>query len=464
VAWLGGQVVQQVLLPGYPWDAGVVDARVLALTLVIGVLTALGAGLAPAAQAWSTDLNDSLRTASPVTGGRTGLLRTGLLVAQVALCVVLLVGAGLFVRSLSAVLAHDVGMDLDRLVLASLPVLPAMTTAGADAQHAEAVARVGHLPGVARATVTRGSGPASISMGTSVLLEHWTLSDTNGRAMPQLYVVEPGYFETIGASIERGRGFSTEDAIPGTRVAVVNRAMQADFWPDADPIGECLRVGNKRPCTPVVGVVENVLAYSRVNVNTPQLYLLTAHPFADGRVPRALLMRLAAGAAPESVVPEIRRTLQSMSPDMPFVPVDMLEAVVAPQLQPWRLGSTMFLVFGGVALFIAAVGLYGALSHAVSQRSREIGIRIALGATRWHVVAQIARRGALTIAAGTLVGLLLAAYSTRWLTDLLYETSPRDPIVFVVVGLVLAAAGLAAAIVPARRSARVDPLVVLKTE
>jgi ABC-type antimicrobial peptide transport system permease subunit len=124
----------------------------------------------------------------------------------------------------------------------------------------------------------------------------------------------------------------------------------------------------------------------------------------------------------------------------------------------------MFLVFGGVALFIAAVGLYGALSHAVSQRSREIGIRIALGATRWHVVAQIARRGALTIAAGTLVGLLLAAYSTRWLTDLLYETSPRDPIVFVVVGLVLAAAGLAAAIVPARRSARVDPLVVLKTE
>ena len=149
---------------------------------------------------------------------------------------------------------------------------------------------------------------------------------------------------------------------------------------------------------------------------------------------------------------------------MPFVPVDTLEALTAPQLQSWRLGSTMFLIFGGIALVIAAVGLYGAMAYTVSLRAPEIGIRLALGASRRQVVARIGRHGVASVAAGLALGLLVAAFSTRWLADLLYETSPRDPLVFATVAIVLATAGLIAAVVPVRRSAAVDPLSILRAE
>jgi ABC-type antimicrobial peptide transport system permease subunit len=146
------------------------------------------------------------------------------------------------------------------------------------------------------------------------------------------------------------------------------------------------------------------------------------------------------------------------------VAVDTLEAMLAPQLQPWRLGQSMFLAFGGVALLIAAVGLYSSMAFSVSQRRHEIGIRLALGASRWDITATIGVSGALTMAAGIGLGLLGAALGTRWLSDLLYQTSPRDLLVFTVVAVVLALAGGVASIVPARRAASVDPLAVLKAD
>lgn len=462
VAYVGGRLIQQLLLPGFAWDAGVVDTRVLLVTLAVGVLTAFCAGLAPAFQAISTDLTGSLRTAQAVTGGRTGLLRTGLLLVQVALSVVLLVGAGLFMRSFIAVRGHDVGIDLDRVIHTILPDRPGMSLAAVEAQYADARERIGGLPGVERVAIARGSTPMGISGASTVLKEGWTLSDTTGRPMPMTSVVGADYFATLGASLERGRWLTLEEDRDGSRVTVINRALAADFWPGADPIGQCLQFTTNGPCTYVVGIVENILTYSRADTETAQLYLAPSHPQASGKRPRGLLIRTDGIAGP--LVPTVRRVLQSLTPDMPYVEVATLDEKTAPELQPWRLGTTMFVLFGAAALVMAAVGLYSAMAHAVSQRSREIGIRVALGASAWRVVTQISRHGAATIAAGTTLGLLVAGLSTRWLSDLLFHTSPRDPLVFATVAVVLMVAGLAAAVVPARRSTAVDPLIVLKTE
>jgi putative ABC transport system permease protein len=462
VAYGAGHLVQQVLLPGFAWSESVVDARVLAITLAIGTLTAVGAGLAPAAQAVSTDLLGSLRVSPRVTGGRTGLLRKGLLVAQVALCAVLLVGAGLFVKSLRALQAHDVGIDLDRVIQTVLPDRPGMRLAEIEALYAQAMERLGGIPGVERVTISRASAPMGISSATSILREGWTLSDLNDRPMPSLSVVSPDYFATLGASLERGRGLTAEDERSGARVAVINRALESDFWPDADPIGKCLRVGGGSPCTLIVGIVENILLFDRVNTERSQLYLPVSHPDAGSRRPRALLIRTLAEAGP--LVPIVQRALQSLTPDMPYVPVSTMNERTAEHLQPWRLGTTMFVLFGGVALLISMIGLFSAMAHAVSQRGHEIGVRMALGASAWRVVVQIGRHGAAAVAVGTIAGLLVAGAASRWLSDLLYQTSPRDSVVFVTVAGILAVAGVAAAVVPARRSTRIDPLVVLKTE
>jgi ABC-type antimicrobial peptide transport system permease subunit len=149
---------------------------------------------------------------------------------------------------------------------------------------------------------------------------------------------------------------------------------------------------------------------------------------------------------------------------MPYVPVSTLDERTARQLQPWRLGTAMFVLFGGIALFISMIGLFSAMTHAVSQRSHEIGVRMALGAPAWRVAVQIGRHGAAAVVVGTIVGLVVASAASRWLADLLYQTSPRDAVVFVTVAGILTVAGGAAALVPARRSTRIDPLVVLKTD
>jgi predicted permease len=462
VAYLAGRFVQQTFLPGFAWDERLVDARLLGVTTGLVALTTLAAGLAPAWRALSTDMVGSLGAGTRTSTGRTGGLRSGLLIAQVALSVVLLVGAGLFVRSFSAVQTIDVGMDLDRVILARLPERPGVPLEEAEALHDEATARLAAVPGVEGVTITRNSSPMGISSATTVLSEGETLGDSNGRAAPSLSVVQPDYFAVLGAALDRGRLLLDRDRREGSRVAVINRALEAERWPDVDPVGQCVYFGQERNCTRIVGVVENIVLYDRVANDTSQLYVLDTHPVADESKPRGVLLRTEGKAA--DVAPAVRAALQSLRSDMPFVPVDTMETLTAPQLQPWRLGATMFVAFGGVALLIAAVGLYSTMAYLVSQRAREIGIRIALGASRRHVIARIGAHGASVVATGLAAGLLVSAMGTPWLADLLYETSPRDPWVFATVAIVLAAAGVAAAVVPARRSTAVDPLVVLKAD
>jgi predicted permease len=462
VAYASGRYAQQVLLPDHLWSARLVDVRSLGVTLGLIAIVTFGAGLAPAFYALRTDLIGSLRTVSRMAAGGAGPLRTTLLIVQVTLSVLLLVGAGLFVRSLAAVRANDIGMDLDRLVLARIPARPNTPVAELARLHEEAVARLEALRGVERVSITRGSSPMGISSASTVRREGEVIRG-RGQSQPFYAAVDPGYFATVGASLEQGRSFTAADLTGNPDVVVINRAFKDERWPNEHPVGQCLYFGvGGGTCTLIIGVVENILQYDRVDTSSPHIYLPPTHAQMKNAAPRGLLIRASADAT--SLVPDVRRVLQSLEPDMPFVPVDTLEALTAPQLQSWRLGSTMFLIFGGIALVIAAVGVYGAMAYTVSLRTPEIGIRLALGASRRHVAAQIGRHGVASIAAGLALGLLVAAFSTRWLADLLYETSPRDPHVFATVAIILATAGLIAAVVPVRRSAAVDPLSILRAE
>jgi predicted permease len=461
VASVGGQLVQSLLLPGFAWSESVVDLPVFLTTLAIGVATAIGTGMAPAFQGLSTDPAAALRTDGRDGQARVGVVRTMLLFVQVALCVVLLVGAGLFTRSLMAVLSKDVGLDLDEIVQVRLPRSPGQSVDAVDANYAAVASMVAQVPGVRSVVVSRGSAPLSWSAAVSTRPEGWKLSALNGRAMPALFGVDERYFSTLGMRVVRGRGFTSDEVQSGAAVLVANRAFTEEFFPGVEPIGQCVIVGSGS-CVKVVGVVDNSLVYSRTEVQDTQVFLPSSHPAARGHQPSALLARTDGPAS--AVVARVRDVVQAASPDMPFVPVDDLGTLTAPQLQPWRLGMTMFLLFGGIALLIAVVGIYSAMAHAVAQRTHEIGIRLALGASRGRVILQVSRSAAFVVIAGMVGGLLGAIGVAPQIADLLFETPPREPLVYVVAGLVLVLAGGVAAIAPIRRSAAVDPLTTLRAE
>jgi predicted permease len=365
------------------------------------------------------------------------------------------------VKSLAAVRAYDVGIDLDRVIQASLP--SRLEPAAARALYGQAMERLASIPGVQRVALSGGSLRLRTGRSTSMTPEGMTYADVKDRSMDAYFIVSPGYFATLGARVERGRDLTAEDDHTRARTAVVSRGFAERFWPGEETVGRCISfsiVFSRASCTTIVGVVENVVLHNRTAANEAQVFVLSSHPqFARDR-PSALLIRTESSAA--DLVPVVRQTLQSLRPDMGYVDADTLEAMFAPQLQPWRLGSWMFLAFGAVALLIAAVGLYSSLAFAVSQRTQEIGIRMALGASPWNITETISASIVATMGIGIGLGLLGAALATRWLSDLLFQTSPRDPLVFATVAVVLALVGVTAGIVPARRAASVNPIVVLR--
>jgi hypothetical protein len=353
-------------------------------------------------------------------------------------------------------------MDPDRVILGSLPVTDRPEAEQTDL-YARAAARLRTVPGVEAVVVTGGSASYGMAAMRWFLVEGETDDALRGRAAPTYVTAPAGYFRALGADFERGRDFFPAEERDGARVAVVNAALAGEYWPGADAVGQCMYLSNDagRVCTRVIGVVENIVP-RRLGDRRSRYYLLPTHPAFADRPPTGFALRTTADAAP--VLPVARGLLQSLTPDMPVVSVNTAANALAPELRPWRLGSAVFVAFGVVAVLVAGVGLYSSLAYLVSQRTHEIGVRMALGATRRHIVTRITAPGAVTASAGIAAGLVAASVATRWLTDLLYETSPRDPFVFLAVAVTLAIAGLAAAILPARRSTRVDPLIVLRTE
>jgi len=458
LAHWGGALIRSLFLPAYASHVSLVDGRTLVIASLATLLAGLMTGLAPVAQARRADLAEDLKAGARDSGSRRSSTRTGLLLLQATLSVVLLVGAGLFVRSLQQV--HSIRLGYD--VAPVLYIYPETRGAKLDAAaHRELRQRL--------VEATRSiPGVASASLGLTVpFWDTWSMDlfvpgiDSVSKLGDfTVQAASPEYFATVGTRIVRGRGFTAEDRKDAPRVMIVSEAMGATLWPGKDPIGQCIRVdADTMPCTTVVGIAESIRQNSLTKDAGYNYYL----PAGQFHPENGVVFARVRGHA-DDMKESVRRQLQPVMPGDGYVTVNSMRDIVGPQVRSWELGATMFLAFGGLALMLAAIGLYSVIAYNVAQRTRELGIRIALGARVDDVVRLVTRDGMRFALVGVLSGGGIAFAAGRWIGPLLYAVSPNDPLVFGVVAGVLLVVAAGASVLPALRATRVDPSVTLRAE
>jgi predicted permease len=440
------------------------DLRLATATAVMVVLTGIATGLPPALMFSRPEVTTALKSGAGHSGNPRSRLRAGLLVTQAALSMVLLIGAGLFVRSLSRVVNLDPGFDADRVIVADVDLdVVGTPRAGQFEFYDQARTRMQQLPGVEGASV----GIAvplrwMFAMGISIPGRDSLPVPPGGS--PKYNGVTPDFFETVGLPIRKGRGFTEADRPGAPRVMVANEAFAAFYWPGEDALGQCVKLGTDTvPCTTIVGIAANAILDDIREEPAPQYYVPLAQAEQQGLSrTRALFVRTRGPAS--DLLPLVRREFQSLGSNLPYANVSTLESAIEPQIRPWRLGATMFGVFGALAVFVAGAGLFSVLSYSVAQRTREFGVRAALGASPKRLVAAVISEGTRTVVAGLVIGASIALVLGRFVAPLLFEVSPRDPVVFGAVSLVLLAAGVLAAAVPARRAMRANPIEALRSD
>ena len=458
-AW-GGEFVRTVLLPGVAWVDSPVDARVLAFTAALTLLTGLAAGLVPAIQASRPSLSNDLKEGMREGRARHSRTRLALLVAQGALSVVLLVGAGLVVRSLQRVESIDLGMVPEGVLVARLELEPAERSNDEVSRiHERALERLKALPIVEEGSAADGIPFMSGSIA-DLFVPGLDSLPASARPGPWIDAVWPGYFVTMGTPITRGRGFTEADNAGAMRVTVVNEAMARGLWGMDDAMGKCLQIDSRgAPCTYVIGVVANRQHHNILRPEWTYFVPLSQNSeFGIG----ALFVRGRGNS--RQLASAVRRQLMADDPNIRYAVVQPLQDMIDPKLHHFRLGATMFTVFGLLALVVAALGLFAVLAFDISQRTHEIGVRSALGASRQGIVGMVMRQALGLTAVGLAIGLVVAMLASSLLEPVLYEVSPRDPLVFGGVALTLLLVAAAAGIIPALRAARVDPVTALRTE
>lgn len=458
IAHVAGATLRASLLNKSEATAGLHDVRTVLFACAAAVAVGLLTGITPIMQAGRADLTSDLKAGMREgTYGRSHT-RVVLLVLQAALCVVLLVGAGLFVRSLQNVKNVRMGFDIDPILLVEPQMRGvALDSAGKVALRARLMAKALATPGVENASLQNGV-PFWSTSSTSLFVQG---IDTVSRLGEFDYNrVSPSFFQTFGTRVIRGRGIESGDVTGAPLVAVVSQGMGRALWPDRDPIGQCFRMNSAtNPCTTVVGIAEDIKS-SSLRVDSSYYYYLPAAQFSPGG---GLFVRVRNGDA-AAMKEAVRRSLQSEMPGASYVNVTALETIVASQTQSWRLGATMFVVFGVLALVLAAIGLYSVIAYNVTQRLHELGVRRALGAQAGDIIRLVVGDGLRVAAVGVALGIGGALFAGRWIKPLLFDVSPKDPVVFVAIGLGLIGVAVAASWVPARRASRVDANVALRAD
>ena len=466
----GGQFLRAILLPDVEWSESPVNTRVLLFGLAVALATALIIGALPLLQATSTHLSETLKSGAREGGGRRSFTRSALTVAQAALSVVLLVGAGLFVKSLSNVRALDLGIEPEQIIIASIgwPRFPNLddeaevTRIRAHRQRVldQAVERARQIGGLESVSSAIGT-PFRSSFTVRLRIPERDSLPRLGTGGPFIAAVGPDYFETAGTQIVQGRGITDDDRPTGELVAVVNQTMARTLWPGQNPLGKCLLVDDaKRGCTRVVGVSEDARRFQLREQPSMQYYIPIGQEQGIGG--RALMLRPRGDFAP--LADRLRRDLLALDPSILYVTFETLQESVDPQVRPWRLGASMFVLFGGLALLIALVGLYSLIAYLVSSRTQELGVRMALGARASDILRMILGQATALTALGIGIGVSLALLAAGRLEGLLFDVSPRDPVIFGTIALLLLMCALIASISPARRAVRIDPASSLRAE
>ena len=458
VAHWGGALLRRNLAIKTEAATGIYDLRTVLFAFAAAVAVGLLTGLAPAFQARRVDLTSDLKAGSREgTYGRSRV-RVALLVLQGALSVILLVGAGLFVRSLQKVQSVRLGYDVEPVMLVNYNLR------GAKLDSANTVDL--RLRLLAAAKSVAGVKTASLQAATP-FFGTWSQGlyvagiDTVGKlGQFDLNPVSSEYFATLGTRVIRGRGISEEDTPRTQRVAVVSENMGKALWPGRDPIGQCMRISaDTMPCTYIVGIAENIKEESLAADSGFYYYLpwKQFNPTSGG-----LFVRTNGDAT--RYVEAVRRRLQREMPGASYVTITPFEEIIGGVTRSWRLGATMFVAFGVLALVLAAIGLYSVIAYNVAQRTHELGVRVALGARGPDVIRLVVSDGLKVAVVGIAIGIVVALWAGRWVKPLLFNVSASDPSVFVVVAMTLLVVAVAASWVPALRASRVDPNVALRTD
>ncbi len=437
------------------------DTRVLLFAIGVSLATGIIFGLAPAVQASRPDLVTELkdRTSVPTGSSRLFSLRNVLVASQLALSLVALVGAGLFLRSLQNAQQINPGFDIDHLAVLSFD----LGAQGYGEQRGrqfqrDVLERAAAVAGVRSATVASSIPMFGGGFGRTVFLEGQDASDRRAGRLVQVDVVGDRYFETMGIPLARGRGFAESDQPRTPVVCIVNEAMAKGFWPDQDPIGKRFKFFGQDYFTEVVGIAKDS-KYNFIGEGpTPFVYQALTQVYQ----PQVSLF--VKSANPPTVLGTARGEVQQFDRNLPLTNVFTLAQVFDQSLWAPRMGASLLAIFAALSLLLAVIGVYGVMAYSVSQRTRELGIRMALGASRGQVLRLIVLQGLRVSVVGLVFGLAASFAVTRLIATLLYGVSATDAVTFITVPLVLAASALGASYLPARRATRIDPNVALRYE
>jgi putative ABC transport system permease protein len=459
VAQAGGAFLRAEFIPKSAPASVLGDPRSIAFAGLAALAAGLITGLAPALQLRSVSLSSDLKAGAREGTYHRSKLRIGLLILQGALSVLLLVGAGLFVRSLNNVRSMRLGYDVDPVLVLNLNMRGVvLDTAQTILLKEKLLADAKALPEVENAS--RQTSIPFWSMWSTNLhiagidtVEKLGQFDLNG--------VSPEYFSTLGTRIVRGRGITDADRKGAPGALVVSEGMAKRLWPNADAVGQCVKIdADTVPCSYVVGIAEDIRA-SKLDADKDDYYYYLAiaqfHPDNGG-----LFIRTRGTAA--HLAESIRRRLQADMPGSSYLTVTPFSEIIGGQTQSWSLGASLFSAFGTLALALAAIGLFSVISYNVAQRTHELGVRVALGAQVGDLMRLVVGEGLQLGAIGIAIGGAVAFVSGRWMAPLLFKESPHDPLIFGAVTVVLLAVTLVASVIPARRAARVDPNRALRSD
>jgi predicted permease len=437
------------------------DSHVLFFTLGVALLTAVTIGLAPAVKVAKPNLIEALNV-----GGRGGTvgwtrspLRSLLVVTEIALALVALIGAGLFVRSMQSAQRIDPGFESKKLFVFAFDLGALHYDEGRGQQYFRvAIDRAKAVPGVESATIA-SNFPLGGGLGRTVFPEGQDEASGYRGTLTQLNDVDTNFFRTLRIPLVGGRDFTDADSKNTHPVAIISEAMANQFWPGQNAVGKRFHFFGEPQLREVVGVVRNTVVNAIGEDPQPLAYLPLTQDFAP-----AATMQVRTSGSPESVIAAVRSQVQSLDANLALTNLNTIEELIDQGLWAPRVGAGLLAVFGALALLLAIVGVYGVLSYSVSQQTREIGIRMAMGARTASVLSLVVKQGMRLALVGLALGLVIAFAGMRLLSSLLFGVSAHDPATFAGVSLILATAAILGCYVPARRAAKINPISALRSE
>ena len=443
-----------------------IDGVVLAFTIAIALLTTILSALAPALQTSRINLADSLKEGSRgLPGGRRSTQVRGFLtIFEVALSLVLLIGAGLMIRSLATVLTVDPGFNAENTISMNLALVGSRypTATKQIAFFEDVNSRVKALPGVQTAGLISSVPLSGGVYAGGFSIEGRTSASENDELVADRRMISPDYFDVLGVPLRSGRGFTAEDDQASQGVAIVSESLARRFIPGEEPLGKRIKLGGRdstRPWLVIVGIVGDVHDSALESDARPCVYV----PYPQFPVSSMTLV-VRGLSDPKPLISAIREEVWAIDKDQPVTAIKTMDQFVADSISSRKFNAVLFGMFAGLALVLATVGVYGVISYSVSQRVQEIGIRMALGAEPSNVVRLVLGQGMVLVLTGVALGLGASMALTRVMTSLLFGVSSTDPATFVFVSFLLILVALLASYIPARRAARVDPMAALRSE